>query len=176
MGSLRARIATFAVTAIVVFGCSGDEEPPPACSAASAWIPFAQEFYFESNDQDRPYETWRAAMVVDFNQMATLTLPPVSAAPSSELLPLLHRHNVDVEQYLSAVGTRQLSGIEPARLQMNDTIRQINGLLVAECDLAELTLYQPRRAADRTSLDHLLVPDARYSSRSEKTMPVASFG
>lgn len=95
----------------------------------------AQEFYFAGNAADEN------ALRNTFVQLANVPLPAISSDKNSQLLPLLYKHTTIAERWRSAAtsGAR-----ETARLELNETIRTINGLLGTECKLEPILLYQTR--------------------------------
>ena len=118
--------------------------PSATCLAASEWTKATQEMYFVGNDPNLDEATRVLALHDQFGVMANVVLPPVGADSKSEILPLLHQHNSEMEYWLSFQLSEDRQERETARLQLNKTVRIINGFLVVECGLEPVLLHQPR--------------------------------
>jgi hypothetical protein len=135
-----ALIVTGVLTAIVRPG------PSDTCLTASEWANATQEMYYIGNDPKWGLDELarRDALHDQFAVMSNVVLPPLGSDSKSQLLPLLHRHNSEMEFYISYQLSIDLEKSETARLQLNETIRTINSLLVSECDIQPVKLHQSR--------------------------------
>ena len=86
---------------------------------------------------------------VQMYKITNVNMPPKSPTERHKLLELIEQNTGYMESYMSGFGSVIYFGeypttIEPIRLQLNQTIRNINTLLDPECDIEPLILYKQR--------------------------------
>ncbi len=114
------------------------------CMAAGVWRGAAQEWLFVANTPSGTYQEYFEELQKAFVPLGNTALPLASSDPESALLPLMRQWRVEVERWMSLLLRGSQSDREDARLTMNATVQDASALLVVECGLEPLLLYQAR--------------------------------
>lgn len=123
---------------------------PEDCVAVSNWKAAAQEYYFDLNEKERIFnagvEPWLDEVAAAFYDLGNVTLPSQASDSASDLLALMNSHTEELEKLLwdtYSEGLDVFEAREAEMLEANKNIRRINSLMVEECGLEPMRLYQP---------------------------------
>ena len=137
-------VAVAVVAVIVVVGTLagvGRIGPSETCVAAVEWRNAAQKLYFIGNDLSVGGVERDLKLHAQFRVLANIVLPPQNIDIQGGLTNLMRQHNSELEKWLSYSIREVPDEREAVRLELNATIRNINGHLVPECDIEPVILY-----------------------------------
>ena len=120
------------------------------CLAISNWKVAAQEYYFDVNEKERIYsggfELWFNEVALAFYDLGNVTLPTQGSDSPSNLIALINAHTEEIERLLWDTSNEGIEVFETRQTEMleaNKNIRRINSLMVEECQLEPMRLYEP---------------------------------
>ena len=123
---------------------------PKDCLAVSNWKAAAQEYYFDLNENERlfnaGFEPWLDEVAAASYDLGNVTLPTQASDSASNLIALMNAHTEEIEQLLWDMydeGLDVFQTRESEWLEANKNIRRINSLIVEECGLEPIRLYEP---------------------------------
>ena len=120
------------------------------CLAIRNWKVAAQEYYFDVNEKERIYsggfELWFNEVALAFYDLGNVTLPTQGSDSPSNLIALINAHTEEIERLLWDTSNEGIEVFETRQTEMleaNKNIRRINSLMVEECQLEPMRLYEP---------------------------------
>lgn len=165
---LSAGLNAALVVAVIFLALRGNDTDGDVCGSASEWREATQAWLATSNAADRDASEGLERQYDAYLIAATIVLPPLRES-AGDLVKALHRSNVEAERWLSAVtalgqffGGSPVSGItvsnpsrsdvlgaiaewEDSRLVLNQALREVNSLLVADCGIEPMELVSAIR-------------------------------